>query len=181
MKNTNTYLNRYWKHYAFGVLLSLLLSTASHGQLKVRAGEKITEVGERQEMQCGAHLIVLTCGHSDEIAQRQKSRPRLCNDNRVDFIAKDGNSKTITTVSKGPHRDKTPVQVDCIVLLPINAYEVAVWTHDTASTFAITAAENGVRLNDDKGKNLGLANYPIYKYRVDYQESKTLTRLQIKE
>jgi hypothetical protein len=181
MKSADFDSFKLWAKCALGALLSLFLLNASHAQLRVKPGEKVTTVGERQEMQCGEHRIALTCGHSAEIAQRQKTRPRLCNDNRVDFIAKDGSSKTITTFSKGPHRDKTPVEVVCSVLLRIDYYEVAVWTHDTAWSFAITAAEDGVRLNNDKGTDLKLKNYPSYTYRVDYQESKKVGKLQIRE
>ncbi len=181
MKNTYRHSFKLRTKFNVGAILSLFLLSASYAQLKVKPGEKVTTVGERQEMQCGEHRIALTCGHSDEIAQRQKARPRLCNDNRVDFIAKDGSSKTINTFSKGRHRDKTPVEVVCSVLLPINYYEVAAWTHDTAWSFAITAAEDGVRLNNDKGTDLKLKNYPSYTYRVDYQESKKIGKLQIRE
>jgi len=181
MKNTYRHSLKSRANFTASAILSLFLLNSSYAQLNVKPGEKVTTVGERQEMQCGEHRIALTCGHSAEIAQRQETRPRLCNDNRVDFIAKDGSSKTINTFSKGPHRDKTPVEVVCSVLLPIDYYEVAVWTHDTAWSFAINAAEDGVRLNNDKGTDLKLKNYPSYTYRVDYQESKKVGKLQIRE
>jgi hypothetical protein len=181
MKSTYRHFCKSRIKFTTSVILSLFLLNASYAQLKVKPGEKVTTVGERQEMQCGEHRIALTCGHSDEIAQRQNTRPRLCNDNRVNFIAKDGSSKTITTFSKGPHRDKTPVRIICQVLLPIDYYEVAVWTHDTAWSFAINAAEDGVRLNNDKGTDLKLKNYPSYSYHVDYQESRKVGELHIRE
>lgn len=169
-------------HQCFtGVLFSLFVSTTSHAQLKVKPGEKVTTVGERQEMQCGEHRIALTCGHNDEIAQRQKTRPRLCNDNRVDFTAKDGSSKTITTFSKGPHRDKTPVRIMCEVLLPINIYQLAIFSHDTAISFGVLASEDGTRLNDDRGNRINLKSYPAYKYRLEYHESNTVRKLQIRD
>jgi hypothetical protein len=42
-------------------------------------------------------------------------------------------------------------------------------------------AEDGVRINNDQGTNLKLENYPSYTYRVDYQESKKVEKLQIRE
>lgn len=141
----------------------------------------ITQVGDKLEMQCGQHRIVLTCGHSAEIATRQKTYPRLCNDNKVEFIAKDGASKTFTTFKNGQHRDKTPVEMVCKLLVPINIYELVVWTHDTVSNFAIPFSEAGVRLNDDGGKDLQPKGYPSYSYGTDYKESKTIGRVQVKE
>ena len=141
----------------------------------------ITQVGDKLEMQCGQHRIVLTCGHSDEIATRQKTYPRLCNDNKVEFIAKDGSSKTFTTYTKGQHRDKTAVSAVCKVLQPINVYELVLWTHDTVSNFAIPFSEAGVRLNDDTGTDHQPKGYPSYTYGTDYKESKTVGRIQVKE
>lgn len=140
-----------------------------------------TQPGDRLQMQCGEHLVVLTCGHSDEIATRQKTYPRLCNDNRVDFIAKDGSSKTFTTFKKGQHRDKTPVRLICDVLLPINLFQVSVQVHDTAWSFGVLFSEDGTRLNNDNGDSLKLKEYPGYVNRLDYKESKTVGRIQIKE
>ena len=141
----------------------------------------ITQVGDKLEMQCGQHRIVLTCGHSDEIATRQKTYPRLCNDNKVEFIAKDGSSKTFTTFTKGQHRDKTSVRLICTALIPINLFQVSVQTHDTAWSFGVLFSEQGMRLNDDSGKALQPKGYPSYTYGTDYKESKTIGRVQIKE
>jgi len=181
MKSADFDSFKLWAKCAFGAILSLFLLNASHAQLKAKPGEKVTMVGERQEMQCGEHRIALTCGHSDEIAQRQKTRPRLCNDNRVDFVAKDSSNKTITTFSKGPHRDKTPVRITCEVLLPINIFQLAIFAHDTAASFEVSVAEDGTRLNDDRGNRIKSKNYPAYKYRLEYQESKAVGKLQIRE
>lgn len=180
MKNINIRLFNL-PQCAGSVLLPLFFLNASHAQLRVNPGETVTAVGEQQEMQCGDHRIVLTCKHSDEIAQRQITRPRLCNDNRVDVVPKDGSSKTITTFSKGLHRDKTPVRISCEVLLPIGIFQLAILAHDTAASFGVLAAEDGTRLNDDTGNLIALKNYPVYRYRVQYQESKVLKTLQIKE
>ena len=140
-----------------------------------------TQPGDKLQVQCGDHLVVLTCGHSDEIATRQKSRPRLCNDNKVDFVAKDGSTKTFKTYTKGRHRDKTPVRLICDVLLPINLFQVSVQVHDTAWSFGVLFSEDGKRLNNDNGDSLKLKDYPGYTYRLDYAESKTIGRVQIKE
>lgn len=143
------------------------------------AQNPITQVGDQLEMPCGEHRIVLTCGHSEEIAQRQKYYPRMCNDNKLEFIAKDGSKKTFTTYIQGQHRDKTPIKVVCEEFLPINVFEIVAWTHDTVSNFAVAFNEEGSRVNTDSGKDAKPGTYP--KYRIDYQESKTVGRIQIRE
>jgi hypothetical protein len=160
-----------------------LLAVASTGVMPqiAASAQPNTQVGEKLEMQCGEHRVVLTCGHSDAIATRQKTYPRLCNDNTVDFIAKDGSKKTFTTFSKGQHRDKTPMEVECEKLVPINIFRIRVWTNDTAWSFATLLSEDGTRLTDDNGTRMKSKVFPEYRYRIDFNEFKTLGKIQIKE
>jgi hypothetical protein len=99
----------------------------------------------------------------------------------VDFIAKDGSKKSFKTYAKGRHRDKTPIELTCRDLLPINLFQVFVLTDDTAWGFVNRFSEEGVRLNTDKGDSIVPKNYPNYSYPNDYKESKKAGHVQIKE
>ena len=154
-----------------GVLFFLFVSTASHAQFKAKPGEKVTTVGERQEMQCGEYKVVLTCRHSEEIATRQRKHPRLCNDNTLAFIGKDGTLKVFGTYREGKEWDKTPVEVECQQFLPINKYQVRVLLHDTAASSVVRLSSNAEPIKEADR----------LRYRIDYTESKSLSFIAIKE
>lgn len=149
---------------------SLFFMSGAQAQTQVKPGEKVTEVGEQLQMQCGAFNVVLTCRHSDEIATRQRKYPRLCNDNTLTFIGKDGTSKVLGTYLSGRHRDKTPVDADCLQYLPVNKHLLHVLIDDTAAAQVILLNEYAVVLD---AKTRPKAD--------EYIEIKTLSRIAIRE
>jgi len=153
------------------IVFGLFPVTALKAQTQVKPGEKVTKVGETLQMQCGDFKVLLTCRHSDEIATRQRKYPRLCNDNTLAFIGKNGSCKVFETHAKGSDRDKTPIEAECEQYLPINRYQVRVLLHDTA-------ASNVVRLADD-AEPIKVADR--LRYRVDYNASKTTGSIAIVE
>lgn len=156
----------------FSILIGgLLLAPDGQGQTHVKPGEKFTEVGEQLQMQCGDFKVVLTCRHSDEIATRQRKYPRLCNDNTVTFLGKDGASKIFETYAKGKERDKTPVEAECEQYLPINKFQVRVLLHDTAASSVIRLAGDAEPVKKTNQM----------RYRVDYNASKTVGFIAIRE
>jgi len=111
---------------------------------KLTHSQKITtQVGEQLEMQCGEHKVVLTCGRSEKIATRQRKYPRLCNDNTLNFYAKDGTFKTFTTYKDGNLRDMTPMDASCRRYVPLEVYSVDVGLDDTAASRLIDLYADG--------------------------------------
>lgn len=171
MKNTYRHSFKLRTKFNVGAILSLFLLSASYAQLKVKLGEKVTKVGERQEMQCGEYRVVLTCRHSEEIAARQRKHPRLCNDNTLTFIGEDGTFKVFGTYREGKEWDKTPVEVECQQFLPINKYQVRVLLHDTAASSVVRLSSNAEPIKEADR----------LRYRIDYTESKSLSFIAVKE
>lgn len=130
-----------------------------------------TVVGEKLEMKCGEHIIVLTCNHSPEIAKRQNTYPRICNDNTLTFVGEDGLQKILKTYTNGKHRDKTPIEAVCDEYIPMNRYFIRVWMNDTAWSYAILLSESGTELKP--------GNYP--KFRTDYTKTITRSRIAVTE
>lgn len=140
------------------------------GGVAAKPANAFTQVGDRLEMQCGEHTIVLTCGHSNEIANRQKasqykSALSLCNDNKVEFIAKDGTSKKFGTYSKGQYKDSTPVRLFCRVTTLGKKFQIAVVTENSADVFRGFIAgfsEDGTVLFDEKSNHLTPSGYAYF-------------------
>ncbi len=139
-------------------------------QTHVKPGETVTQLGEQLQMQCGDFKVVLTCRHSDEIATRQRKYPRLCNDNTLTFIKKDGSSKVFGTYESGRHRDKTPVDASCQQYLPINKYLVSVPLNDTAATQVVLLNQDAFEVTKRTEPKT-----------ADYNEIKSLSRVAIRE
>jgi len=147
------------------------LASVVLAQTQVKPGEKVTEVGEQLQMQCGDFKVLLQCQHSEQIAARQRKYPRVCNDNRLIFVSQGGTSKIFETYTKGKERDKTPVEAECEQYLPINKYQVRVLIHDTASSSVIRLTGNAEPI--EKADQL--------RYRVDYDTSRTVSFIAIRE
>jgi len=129
----------------------------------------VTLVGDKLEMLCGQHKIVLTCGHSIDIANRQrisryKGSIRLCNDNTVEFIAKNGSFKKFSTYSSGQYKDSTPVRLFCRVPKVGKEFQVAILIENTAefSRFIAGFSEDGTILFDDKSIHLIPSGYAYF-------------------
>lgn len=142
----------------------------SFGCVAAEPAKANTQVGEKLEMQCGEHKIVLTCGHSDEIANRQKASQykgalSSCNDNTVEFIAKNGTSKKFVTYSKGQYKDSTPVRLYCRVATPGKKFQIAVVTENSADVlrgFVAGFSEDGTLLFDEKSNHLTTPGYAYF-------------------
>lgn len=140
------------------------------GSLASKPAKAITQVNEKLEMQCGEHKIVLTCGRSDEIANRQRASQykgtlSLCNDNTVEFIAKNGTSKKFGTYSKGEYKDSTPVRVFCRVATPGKKFQIAVVTENSAYVlrgFIAGFSEDGTILFDENSNHLTPPGYAYF-------------------
>jgi hypothetical protein len=140
------------------------------GCVAAEPAKVMTQVGDKLEMQCGDHKIVLTCGYSDEIANRQKSSQykgplSMCNDNTVEFIAKNGTSKKFGTYSKGHYKDSTPVRLFCRVTAPGKKFQIAVVTENSADVlrgFIAGFSEDGTVLFDEKSNHLTPPGYAYF-------------------
>lgn len=120
-----------------------------------------TVIGEQLVMQCGQHKIVLTCGHSEDIANRQKAGRHkvpvsLCNDNTVEFISKTGTSKRFGTYINGEYKDSTPIRLFCRVPERGEKFQIAVLTENPAEflRFITGFSEDGTLLFDEKSNHL---------------------------
>lgn len=192
MKNfANFLILQELKNFAY-LCTGLVAFVSAWAQTFVKLEDQITQQGEKQEMRCGEHRIILTCGHSNEIQDRQRKYFRLCNDNMLEFIANDGEAKKFSTYSKGQHKDKTPVDVFCRISTSGKNRQVVVVTDnigEIADTFITGLSEDGTELIDERGEDLNLPGYknfvvlPGYAaYWDEYYKSKPASsRISIKE
>ncbi len=124
-----------------------------------------TQINEQLSMQCGQHKIVLTCGHSDEIAIRQKKNPRLCNDNTVEFISNNGSFKKFGTYIKGTYKDSTPVRLYCRAPSSGKKFHIAIVMNNSANVLngvIVGFAENGMQLIDEQEKDIAPTGYASF-------------------
>ena len=150
-------------------LHALIFCLSVFGGVAAKPAKAITKVGEKLEMQCGEHRIVLTCGHSEEIANRQKiSRYKgplsLCNDNTVEFIAKNRTSKKFGTYSTGQYKDSTPIRLFCRVPTLGKKFQIAVLTENSADFLRFIAgfSEDGTVLFDETATHLTPPGYAYF-------------------
>jgi hypothetical protein len=150
------------------------------------AEEALTRVGDKLSMQCGAHKIVLTCGHSDEIAKRQKYYSSPCNYNEVEFIPKKGTSKKFGTYTKGAFKGSTPIGLFCRVPSAGKKFQVAVVIEApeySTTAFIAGFAEDGTKLIDEEGNDLTPPGYAKFiempgqaAYWDEYHKNKPASR-----